>query len=86
MVLASARTRTSVPRGVPVIFDWDDAFHLAYQAHGKVAVRRLLGQKFDRLLKGAAAVTCGNDLLRDHASRFCQRSDVRSFSSSGLER
>jgi glycosyltransferase involved in cell wall biosynthesis len=65
-----------MPRGVPVIYDWDDAFHLAYQEHRSAPIRSLLGGKFDHLLRGAAAVTCGNVTLRDHAARLCPRSLV----------
>ncbi len=74
--LPAGLEQAAMPRRVPVIYDWDDAFHLAYEAHGRAAVRRLLSGKFDRLLKGAAAVTCGNDLLREHAARFCDRTIV----------
>jgi glycosyltransferase involved in cell wall biosynthesis len=74
--LPAAFKRAAMPKGVPVIYDWDDAFHLAYQGHRKAAVRSLMGGKYDRLLKGAAAVTCGNELLREHAAQFCQRALV----------
>lgn len=63
----------AMPDGIPVIYDWDDAFHLRYQEHGNKLVRRALSGKFDRLLSRAAAVTCGNALLRDHAARCCPR-------------
>ena len=74
--LPAALEQAAMPRGVPVLYDWDDAFHLAYQAHNRAPVRRLLGAKFERLLEGAAAVTCGNDVVRDYASRFCERTLV----------
>jgi hypothetical protein len=47
--LPAALERAVMPRGVPVIYDWDDAFHLAYQEHSKIAVRSLLGPTRDRL-------------------------------------
>ncbi|WP_300974840.1 glycosyltransferase family 4 protein [Sphingomonas sp. LHG3406-1] len=74
--LPAAFEQAAMPDAVPVIYDWDDAFHLAYVEHGRAAVRRFLGRKFDRLLSAAAAVTCGNAFLRDHAARFCERSLV----------
>lgn len=74
--LPAVAEQTAMPRRVPVVYDWDDAFHLAYQNHHSLPVRQLLGDKFDRLLARAAAVTCGNDLLRDHARSFCINSLV----------
>ena len=64
----------AVRADVPVIYDWDDAFYLAYQEHRRGLVRHLLGDKFEQLLKSAAAVTCGNRVLRDYAEPFCKRS------------
>lgn len=68
--------RAAMPSAVPVIYDWDDAFHLAYQEHRNGAARSLLGGKFESLLRSAAAVTCGNATLGDYAAQFCQRTLV----------
>lgn len=44
----------------PYVLDFDDAWALRYQAHGSPVVRRLLGDKWRRLLPGAALATCGS--------------------------
>ncbi|GLR46974.1 glycosyltransferase family 4 protein [Sphingomonas astaxanthinifaciens] len=69
--LPAALEQRLMPRGVPVIYDWDDAFHLAYEEHRRPLVRRLLGNKFGTLLRSAAGVTCGNPLLQEHIGRYC---------------
>lgn len=56
--------------GKPVIYDMDDPFFVPYDG------RLLLDRKLEPLLRGAAACTCGNDYLRDHAARFCEQSVV----------
>ncbi len=56
--------------GVPVVFDYDDANFHVYDRHPNPAVRRLLGSKFERLLRGATAAICGNDYLADYARGF----------------
>jgi glycosyltransferase involved in cell wall biosynthesis len=62
--------------GRPVIYDFDDAFFVPYDEHARRWVRRLLSGKLDVLIEGAAACCCGNDYLRDHASRLNERSLV----------
>jgi hypothetical protein len=57
----------------PVIYDCDDAFFYAYSAHRNPLVRRLLGRKLDRLMRGAAAASCGNGHLQDYVSRFSRK-------------
>jgi glycosyltransferase involved in cell wall biosynthesis len=57
--------------GKPVVYDCDDAFFHAYDAHPSPRVRRLLGRKLEPLLRGAAAATCGNAYLESYVSRFC---------------
>jgi glycosyltransferase involved in cell wall biosynthesis len=60
----------------PVVFDFDDAIFHYYDSSSRPWVRRLLGRKLEPLLRRAAACTCGNDYLREYASRFCERSLV----------
>lgn len=60
-----------MPKGIPVIYDWDDAFHVVYKDHQSALVRRLLGGKFEQLLAKAAAVTCGNEFVRSFGARYC---------------
>src|SRR5215217_3358088 len=61
---------------IPVVYDWDDAFFVRYAQHSSRGVRRLLAGKFERVLSEAAAVTCGNAMLRDYCARFCPNSIV----------
>ncbi len=56
--------------GKPVVYDCDDAFFHAYDAHPRGWVRRLLGRKLEPLLRGAAACFCGNAYLESYVSRF----------------
>ena len=56
--------------GKPILYDMDDAFFLPYQG------KPLLDGKLEPLLRAASACTCGNDYLREYASRFCGRSIV----------
>lgn len=57
--------------GVPYVLDYDDAIFHNYDAHPRAAVRGLLGRKLVPLMRGAAAVVCGNAYLRDYAARYC---------------
>ena len=56
--------------GRPVVYDCDDAFFHAYDAHPNPLVRRRLARKLEPLLSRAAAVCCGNAYLQGYASRF----------------
>lgn len=62
--------------GTPYVFDFDDAIFHMYDAHPRPIVRTLLGTKLQPLLRSARAALCGNDYLRDYASRFCPNSVV----------
>lgn len=53
----------------PYIYDFDDAFYLKYRDGRLGALRPLLGDKFDRVMRGAAAVTAGNATLAAYAGR-----------------
>jgi glycosyltransferase involved in cell wall biosynthesis len=54
----------------PFIYDMDDAFYLKYRSGKMRWARRVLGDKFDTIMAGAAAITAGNYVLADYASRF----------------
>lgn len=49
--------------GIPYLVDYDDAIFHRYDRHRHAWVRWLLGRKIDRVMRGAAAVTAGNDYL-----------------------
>ncbi len=53
--------------GVPYVLDYDDAIFHCYDQHPKPVVRRLLGRKIDRIMRGAALVVVGNDYLARRA-------------------
>lgn len=52
---------------IPYIYDLDDAFFLKYQRSGYGVFSKLLKNKIDALITGAAAVTAGNEYLADYA-------------------
>ena len=54
----------------PYIYDFDDAFYLKYRTGKMQWTQPYLGKKFDNLIAGASAVTAGNNLLVEYASRF----------------
>jgi len=47
----------------PIVLDYDDATFHRYDQHDSRIVRRLLGQKIDRLMSRASCVVAGNDYL-----------------------
>ncbi|MGQ9368776.1 glycosyltransferase [Azospirillum sp. ST 5-10] len=51
----------------PYVIDYDDAWFHVYDSHPHVAVRTVLGDKLDRLMRGAALVTVGNAYLAARA-------------------
>lgn len=53
----------------PYVLDFDDAWFHHYDLHRRPLVRRLLGNKLDRLMRGAALVTAGNGYLAERAER-----------------
>lgn len=59
--------RALMPRGVPLVVDYDDAVFHRYDMHISATVRRLLGGKLDRLMGSASLVTAGNRYLADRA-------------------
>jgi glycosyltransferase involved in cell wall biosynthesis len=51
------------------IYDFDDAFYLKYRI-GKLSItEKLLGSKFDIIMKGAKAITAGNHILANYAKK-----------------
>jgi glycosyltransferase involved in cell wall biosynthesis len=51
----------------PYILDFDDAWSLRYERAGLALTRLLLGQKFPKLIRGAALTITANETLRDWA-------------------
>jgi hypothetical protein len=68
--LPAAFERLAFRSGKAVVYDLDDAFFLPYETHRSSVVRRLLSGKLDLLMRRAAACTCGNPFLLDHAKRL----------------
>jgi len=58
-----------MPRIVPYIVDYDDAVFHNYDLSSRGLVRSLLGKKIDKVMAGAALVTCGNDYLAERARK-----------------
>lgn len=50
-------------QGVPFILDFDDAWFHRYATQKNALIRRLLGTKFERLVKRARVTVVGNDFL-----------------------
>ena len=53
--------------GTPYVLDYDDATFHTYDRHSNPLVRRALGRKVRRLMRGAALVIVGNDYLARYA-------------------
>jgi len=58
---------------VPYIYDFDDAFYLKYRNPRFGALSPLLRNKFDNVIRRASAITAGNNVLKNYAERFNQR-------------
>lgn len=54
--------------GVPYAVDYDDAVFHRYDQHRNPIVRRLLGRKIDRVMRGAVLVVAGNHYLAERAN------------------
>lgn len=59
--------RMMLPKDIPLVVDYDDAVFHRYDKHKSAAIRWLLGEKLDRLMRSAAVVTAGNAYLADRA-------------------
>lgn len=54
----------------PYIYDFDDAFYLKYRCRKMAFARHLLGDKFNTVIAGAAAVTAGSHELSRYARQY----------------
>lgn len=61
--------RSFLPRGVPIVSDYDDAVFHRYDLHRVALVRWLLGRKIDRIMQRSALVFAGNEYLAHRARR-----------------
>lgn len=59
--------RALLPKHVPIVTDYDDAVFHRYDLQRSAVVRRVLGQKLDRLMAASSLVTAGNTYLADRA-------------------
>jgi glycosyltransferase involved in cell wall biosynthesis len=66
---APAGLEAALLSSVPYVLDVDDAVFHTYDEHRSAHVKRFLGQKIDRLFRGAALVTAGNAYLAQRALR-----------------
>jgi glycosyltransferase involved in cell wall biosynthesis len=51
----------------PYVYDFDDAFYLKYRSGRLGAFRPVLGNKFDTVMQGAAAINAGSNSLATYA-------------------
>jgi glycosyltransferase involved in cell wall biosynthesis len=58
-----------LPAGIPYVLDYDDAVFHYYDLHSSRWVRRLLGEKHDRIMQAAVLVIAGNPYLADRANK-----------------
>ncbi len=56
-----------LPTGVPFVVDYDDAMFHRYDQHRLPIIRKLLGQKIDRVMREAAVVVAGNHYIATRA-------------------
>ena len=61
--------RAFLPRGVPVVSDYDDAVFHRYDRHPRGIVRAFLGKKINHVMATSDLVLAGNPYLADHAQR-----------------
>ena len=59
----------------PYIYDFDDAFYLKYKTGRLGFAQPFLGDKFDTVMAGAAAITAGNHVLVQYARKHNANSD-----------
>jgi glycosyltransferase involved in cell wall biosynthesis len=66
----------ALPRGIPLVVDYDDAIFHQYDQHKSPIVRAVLGGKLKPLLRRADLAICGNAYLRDYAAQYCRRTEI----------
>lgn len=66
--LPAAVELSLLPKGIPIILDYDDAVFHNYDRGGSVIRRALLSDKIDRLMSHAQLVTAGNEYLAARAT------------------
>lgn len=59
--------QSMMPRGTPLIVDYDDAIFHLYDQHRSALVRRAFGAKIDRIMRSADVVVAGNEYLAARA-------------------
>jgi glycosyltransferase involved in cell wall biosynthesis len=59
--------RAVLPRGVPIVSDYDDAVFHRYDNHRSGAIRALLGRKIGQIMAASDLVMVGNSYLANHA-------------------
>ncbi len=62
--------RLEIPRKVPYVCDYDDAWFYRYDSHDNPMVRVALGRKIGRIIAAARGVTVGSEFLASFARRF----------------
>lgn len=66
--------RLAFRSGVPIVYDFDDAFFHVYDSNERPSIRKLLGGKLQPLMRKSFVCCCGNDYLRSYAEPFCENS------------
>jgi len=61
---------------IPYLYDFDDAFYLKYRSGRMGAFKKILGDKFGRVITSAAGVTAGSRALHDYAVSFNSQSKL----------
>ncbi|MCK0171436.1 glycosyltransferase family 4 protein [Aliiroseovarius sp. S1123] len=62
--------RSFLPRGVPIVSDYDDAVFHRYDKNRRGTVRSILGDKIGRVMAASALVMAGNRYIANYAERF----------------
>jgi len=55
--------------GIPYVVDYDDAIFHRYDHHANPAVRKILGDKIDRVMRHSKAVIAGSEYLAERATK-----------------
>ena len=62
--------RSFLPRGVPIVSDYDDAVFHRYDKNRRGTVRSILGDKIGQVMAASALVMAGNRYIANYAERF----------------